>query len=78
MMTTYALVGVYSFGHSATANERELVAYCETRQDPVGCRVSANEAPTSVYGLFAAVLWPLYWSWTIHAGGSLERSALAR
>lgn len=62
----YGVIAIATFGHAAASGERRDDAeYAECRQrqiadDRIICLRGAG-APLG--GLFAAVVWPFYWSW---------------
>lgn len=61
-LIAYAVIGIITFGHAASIAEAEAdaeYAMCSAVENSV-CLESIYP-PFS--GLFAAALWPLYWSW---------------
>jgi hypothetical protein len=64
----YAVIGVFTFGHSAAASYEESraeIAQCR-RLEAIGKRAYCFDDSVMTAGsggIAAGFLWPLYWSW---------------
>ncbi len=59
----YLVVAITTFGHSASRGERWRDVNCQTLTDRVNSPgISCYRNPAEA-AAFAAVFWPLYWSW---------------
>ncbi|NBW09740.1 MAG: hypothetical protein EBR82_17125 [Caulobacteraceae bacterium] len=61
----YAAIAIATFGHAASKSEKAVNAdYAECLRNPpkTGICWRDDSRPVGV-GSFAAVFWPLYWSW---------------
>lgn len=67
-IAAYAAVGVFSFGHAANwrwnYNDEAVCLAGEDYSVKVGCD---DLLPAPISGIFAATLWPLYWSWVLQS-----------
>lgn len=58
----YAAIAVYTFGYAAAAGDRRL-AQCRTDSRATGQVYPPCVSLPVVPGAFAALAWPLFWSW---------------
>lgn len=61
LVTFYVVIALITFGHSASTPRYICVSGKLYNAQDVG----APDLRPAVEGLFAAVLWPLYWSWEV-------------
>ena len=66
-IVAYASIAVFTFGHSAGKATKFQDQHCVTADQRIAvgsrCYMSAK-APEA---MFAAILWPLYWSWELQS-----------
>lgn len=62
----YAAIGIVTFGHaSADRQAAGDVEFAECRANPKALCFRQMSGDSAMAGMFAAPLWPLYWSWVI-------------
>lgn len=62
----YAAIGIVTFGHSSADHQAVGDAeFEECRTNPKALCFRQRTGDSAMTGMFAAPLWPLYWSWVV-------------
>lgn len=63
-LAVYAVIGIYTFGYAAAESTKwGIEQECGSGGKSRKCIAHSP----AINGLFAAIVWPLYWSWEVQS-----------